>query len=84
MRILCLIILSQRPEVCRSRLTKRPGRSAAAGTGGLSLIRSARGETAECRLMLGVDDNGSLTVDGEGIFIPGEGKYHGGSYREKV
>lgn len=41
------------------------------------------GETAECRLMLGVDDNGSLTVDGEGIFIPGEGKYHGGSYREK-
>ena len=30
------------------------------------------GETAECRLMLGVDDNGSLTVDGEGIFIPGE------------
>ena len=41
------------------------------------------GETAECRLMLGVDDNGTLTVDGEGIFIPGEGKYHGGTYREK-
>ena len=41
------------------------------------------GETAECRLMLGVDDNGTLTVDGEGIFIPGEGKYYGGTYREK-
>lgn len=41
------------------------------------------GETAECRLMLGVDDNGTLTVDGEGIFIPGEGKYHGRTYREK-
>ena len=33
--------------------------------------------------MRGLDDNGTLTVDGEGIFIPGEGKYHGGTYREK-
>ena len=41
------------------------------------------GVTAECRLMLGLDDNGTLTIDGEGIFIPGEGKYHGGTYREK-
>lgn len=41
------------------------------------------GETATCHVMLGVDDNGSLKVDGKGIEIPGVGKYHGGTYREK-
>ena len=30
-----------------------------------------------------VDDNGSLKVDGKGVEIPGVGKYHGGTYREK-
>lgn len=41
------------------------------------------GETATCHVMLGVDDNGSLKVDGKGVEIPGVGKYHGGTYREK-
>ena len=42
------------------------------------------GETATCHVMLGVDDNGSLKVDGKGVDIPGEGQYHGGQYREKT
>lgn len=42
------------------------------------------GETATCHVMLGVDDNGSLKVDGKGVEIPGVGKYHGGTYREKA
>lgn len=41
------------------------------------------GETATCHVMLGVDDNGSLMVDGQGVEIPGEGEHHGGQYREK-
>lgn len=41
------------------------------------------GETATCHVMLGVDDNGSLKVDGKGVEIPGVGKYHGGTYRKK-
>ena len=41
------------------------------------------GETATCHVMLGVDDNGSLMVDGKGVEIPGVGKYHGGTYRDK-
>ncbi|WP_302014562.1 RHS repeat-associated core domain-containing protein [uncultured Akkermansia sp.] len=41
------------------------------------------GETATCRLTLGVDDNGSLTVDEQGVSIGPRGKYHGGTYTEK-
>lgn len=41
------------------------------------------GETATCHVMLGVDDNGTLMVDDKGVEIPGEGEYHGGTYREK-
>ncbi len=40
------------------------------------------GETATCHLTLGVDDNGSLTVDGQGVSIGPRGQYHGGTYKE--
>lgn len=78
---LCLIIPSQRPEVCRSRLTKRPGRSAAAGLG-IVVDPLGPGETAECRLMLGWMITALLLLTARDA-IPGEGKYHGGSYRKK-